>query len=307
MTVPHTIKRLIRLGNYIYTPVALLFLFFVVVNNADLFLEISKSARADLLIFTVIVWLALNFFGPALPSIVLGMYGYHIGYKALLMIGIKRLPGKYIPGGVWHTVGRFSDYYYHYNVKKKHLSTLALFEIVTPIPVTLILGGASVFYAHQDHVTGYHLAIVVLMMLSAVFALVFVCFGRWRRGKINEIQVVGVVVIKIVLVTVLFWVLAGSAFAIFIESLAGTLVVTGSPITIAGTYVFSWGIGYLAVFAPQGIGVSEVVAAKLLQVSSGFETVILLLLGFRLVILVSDIIIYSVFFLTGRFLKQFPS
>ena len=58
---------------------------------------------------------------------------------------------------------------------------------------------------------------------------------------------------------------------------------------IAGTYLFSWGVGSLTVFAPQGIGVFETLAAGLLEATSGLGGGAALVAGFRLVVLLADL------------------
>jgi hypothetical protein len=52
--------------------------------------------------------------------------------------------------------------------------------------------------------------------------------------------------------------------------------------------LFSWGIGFISIFAPQGIGVFEVVAADLLRGVEPLMGIAAVIAGFRLIILTAD-------------------
>ncbi len=74
---------------------------------------------------------------------------------------------------------------------------------------------------------------------------------------------------------------------IFVAAFPG-LGLGANPGEIAGAYLFSWAVGFVSIFAPQGIGVFEVVAAELMSPAGTFMSVAALFAGFRLVILVAD-------------------
>ncbi len=71
------------------------------------------------------------------------------------------------------------------------------------------------------------------------------------------------------------------------------LALQAVPLETAGAYLFSWGVGFIAIFAPQGIGVFEVVAADLMRSDSTFMSVAALLAGFRLIILAADATVWA--------------
>ena len=66
------------------------------------------------------------------------------------------------------------------------------------------------------------------------------------------------------------------------------LALQAAPLETAGAYLFSWGVGFISIFAPRGIGVFEVVAAELMRGDSAFMSVAALLAGFRFIILAAD-------------------
>ena len=64
---------------------------------------------------------------------------------------------------------------------------------------------------------------------------------------------------------------------------------------MAGVYLFSWGVGFIAIIAPQGIGVFELVASELMDGPIGFMGLAALIAGFRVVVLVADILVWLVY------------
>jgi hypothetical protein len=67
---------------------------------------------------------------------------------------------------------------------------------------------------------------------------------------------------------------------------------------VAGAYLFSWGIGYISLFAPQGIGVFEAVAGNMLVTPMSFGEMAALIAGFRIISLVADGVVWGVSRLT---------
>ena len=61
---------------------------------------------------------------------------------------------------------------------------------------------------------------------------------------------------------------------------------------MVGGFLLTWGIGFLAPFAPQGIGVFELTMATVLQ-AGGMARTLVVLGGYRLVLLARDFIATS--------------
>ncbi len=100
-----------------------------------------------------------------------------------------------------------------------------------------------------------------------------------------------------ILVVMLTWCVASAAFVLFVSSFSA-LSLEMPILEIAAAYLFSWGVGFVAVFAPQGIGVFEVMAGELLRGSLALSGVAVLLAGFRAVIFTADLLAW----LLGRLL-----
>ena len=89
----------------------------------------------------------------------------------------------------------------------------------------------------------------------------------------------------------MYWVVAAATFICYLAAFPAVLA-AASLIEVGATYLFSWGVGYVAIFAPQGIGVFEVVAGKLLNAPLSLGGMAALMAGFRLVILAADAVVW---------------
>jgi uncharacterized membrane protein YbhN (UPF0104 family) len=85
---------------------------------------------------------------------------------------------------------------------------------------------------------------------------------------------------------VAFWAWAGTVFAIYLAAFPA--LEEPGPVAVAGAYMVAWGVGWLAVFAPQGIGVFEVTLAALLV--GGLGGVAVVIAGYRAVVAVRDVL-----------------
>jgi hypothetical protein len=106
-------------------------------------------------------------------------------------------------------------------------------------------------------------------------------------------------------VMTLVWVGATIAFLLYLNAFPSS---TGghSQVEMGGIYLFSWGVGFLSIFAPQGLGVFEVVASELLKGSIGFMELAALIGGFRVVVLVADLIVWCAYQALRPWLEDEP-
>ncbi|MDI6797072.1 MAG: hypothetical protein QMD09_09005, partial [Desulfatibacillaceae bacterium] len=107
---------------------------------------------------------------------------------------------------------------------------------------------------------------------------------------------------KVIALAVVYWCGAAACFTLYFTSFPQALY-NGSLWKIGGTYLFSWAIGFITVFAPQGIGIFEAVSGKLLAGAISLGSVAVLAAGFRLVLLASDL---CTFFAVRLFMRKPP-
>ena len=86
---------------------------------------------------------------------------------------------------------------------------------------------------------------------------------------------------------------AAASFTLFLSAFPNAEL-TGRMGAVLAAYWLSWAAGFLAVFAPQGLGVFEFVAGLLLQSTMPFASIAVLVAGFRVCMLSGDAVAFGV-------------
>ena len=271
----------------LYTPVAVAFLLYVAWQARFELIDLVSRASVGCLLLTVLLWSALHLIMPLFAATMLSDENQPVTWRAAVAIHIERLPARYVPGGIWHTVGRVVDYR-NKDVAAGRLSHFVILESGMAALLALAIGGAIVWATPATGpLAAYAGPVAIAAAVTAVvlpFVLKAVSIGVYARC---------------IAVLLVYWLVAAAAFVAYVYAYADS--VTGfNVVSTGGVYLFSWGIGFLAIFAPQGIGVFEVVASSLLQGPVGFLGLTALLAGFRFIVLVADLLTWLVFRLFTR-------
>lgn len=232
--------------------------------------------------------------------LILGSVGAEVGYLALLKTHIARLPARYLPGGVWHTVGRAVDLRAQ-GISAALLLRLVVLENLYAIGVALLLGGGILCLVQDPRPVGP--PIHCWIALAALFGLglapimlswLFSGSGRWPGLPAAAIGCASFA---------LTWTAYAVAFTAYMEAF-GVMHPADSAVRVAGAYLFSWGIGLIAFFAPQGIGIFEGGIAELLR-PGALANGVAIAFGFRICMAVADLSLWLVGgFLFRRFAQN---
>lgn len=183
--------------------------------------------------------------------------GFAFGFSTLFQIVALSQLGKYIPGGVWHFLGRI-NMYKEQEVSLKKSTRALIIENVWLLGGALAVGLAAGLLSPQvlalfaqiglqiSSITGTFLAAAVFILWFGALML----FDRIFRlhGKKAETRRV----LQVMLLQTLTWACLGGSFALLWPQFA----VENIPLAIC-VYSLSWSVGYVAIFAPGGIGVRE--------------------------------------------------
>jgi len=259
----------------------------------DLLGDIITSASLMILAAAAGCWFFMHLLSPLFATVVFRGSGFAMSYRNALRIHLANLPARYIPGGVWHTVGRIVAFR-GLGIDAARISLFVILENVLAATVAFLLGGGLLFhYRGSDSWGSLGILCAAASMLVLLMLPFLLRFWMSGRGLVMPVRYYfcGFIVF------VLAWCVASTAFVLFVSSFT-ELHVDMPLLEVAAAYLFSWGLGFLAVFAPQGIGVFEVTAGELLRGSMALGGVAALLAGFRAVILVADLLAW----LLGRWL-----
>lgn len=286
-------RSALAIGQRLFAPVALGFLLFAAYSGREVFAQVVSQARPLPLVLAVLGWSLLHLVTPVVAWIVLRGAGHGLSYRELLGIHLNRLPARYVPGGVWQTVSRFVDLHAR-GVSQSELALLGVMENLAPLATALAFGGILLSLAHNGVLPAPLIASAGLA-LGLALPLVLRAVARPRplswRGYV-----------QVLAVTAIFWAIAASLFALYWSAFPA-LPVAVDGVTLAGTYLVSWSAGFIAVLAPQGLGVFEAVAALVLRGAVPFATLAALAAGFRAVALAGDGLAFLAWQLWRKFLR----
>jgi hypothetical protein len=274
---------LFRWTRLLFTPASLLIIAWLIWQSRDQLGTTLLEGNWLFLFSSVLLWMATHLLSPLVSVYVFKTCGINIKYTQTLNIHCLRLPAKYLPGGIWHSIARANDYF----VLGHGAKSLAVYFIVENfllVSVTLFMSAGIV---HSLIAMPSLERIVLVLPLIMGLALVLFPFALRLFGKPNEPISISAYFTALVLL-ILYWCLVGLTFACYISAFE-LLGVQSSLLEIAGIYIFSWSLGYLAFFAPQGIGVAEFIAGNLLTSGDIAGQIVAFLFGFRFLILVADV------------------
>ena len=275
----------------LFTPVAIAFLAYFIWQSRNDLATIVQQASVAYLVLAALIWSLLHLWLPVFATTVLGACGSSIGWWQAFSTHAARLPARYLPGGIWHTVGRVMDYH-ELEVPPRHLSVFVLLENGLSAGLTLCVGGIILYAVHGVGLIGSVTGLAGMLGLLALLALPYLIDQRILPGALSSsayLRSLGIVAV--------FWAGATAAFLAYIHAFPSPAI---ASLEMAGVYLFSWGVGFIAIFAPQGIGVFEVVASELMDSPMGFMGLAALIAGFRVVVLVADLVTWSAYQLLRR-------
>lgn len=290
MTAPdrsHWLRRAAVAARWIFGPAAVVFLIVAGLGARGAFENVVRHAHWPALATAVALWAGLHLLSPVFTWIVLRDFGANVQYRDALAIHVRRLPARYLPGGVWHTVSRVVDLH-HRGVSRPQLSAMVLLENALPVAVALVLGGVFLLVAEHD----WPPSLLCIVGGSALLACSPILLRH--RALLGERRIGTATYLRAIAVTAAFWLIAATAFARYWTAFPGAQGGTALA-EVYAAYLLAWASGFVSIFAPQGLGVFESVAGALLRGALPFAGAALLVAGFRAAILAADVIAYAVF------------
>lgn len=283
-------RKIINGLKLLFTPVAVAFLLYFTWQSKDELANLISNASLSYLGFAAVVWGLLHGLSPLLAVIVFNACGSKVSWQQAFSTHAARLPARYLPGGIWHTVGRVMDYR-EQGVQPRHLTAFVVLENGLAAAVTLTIGGAIVFAMRGTDSLG---SVAGLSSIAGIVALPTIGFLLNSRVLQQPDRLSFFAYTKTVGAVVLFWAVATLAFLLYLNAFPAS---TGaySSVEMGGIYLFSWGVGFVSIFAPQGIGVFEFVASKLMGGPIGFMGLAALIAGFRVVVLAADLVVWLIY------------
>ena len=288
MSWPKFQRRLVLGVKLVFTPIAFLCIGFFAWQSRELLLDVFSRANWMILVLAGSAWALSHLLSPLFYVKVFQACGFNLGYRTALKIHAGYLPAKYIPGGIWHTVGRVAEFR-SLGLEPKSLAVFLFLENLLAVAITFLFGALILCFQKGWMFWGGGMLLISILAGVALFVGFFVVN---TRRLMDEKYFSASRYLLIVFAVMLFWFFATTAFVLYVAAISAGLSVP-STVETAGIYMFSWGAGYVSLFAPQGIGVFEAVVSMLLDSDASMTALIALVAGFRLVVLIADMTVYS--------------
>ena len=267
-------------------------LVWLVATRGDEAADLLRDARPLLIAaalaatFVLIAWMARFW------RLSLRMLGHEASlWEAALATG-RALPARYIPGGVTFPAARIALLRAR-GFAVAPLTVTAVLEMVFRPAVALTLGMALLALSGgvPDSLAWAAVAAAVAVAATAVSP---AAGGRVlnrlaaRRGVSLAITWSGYA--RLALTELAYWAWAAATFVLYLRAFPAA---DGfGALHLAGAFMVAWALGFLAVFAPQGLGVAEISLVGLLAVGDDGTDVALAVLfgGYRLLLAARDML-----------------
>ena len=232
-------------------------------------------------------------------SLTLRSLGEDVATGTVLNASARTLLARYLPGGVWYAAGR-SVLLAGRGVRPSALVAVSGMELGLGPPAGLVIGGALLAGSTDMPAwlpwSGGALLLAAVLLGRPILNRVLAWWAR-RRGQAPPGPLTTRALAGLLGVMTSYWLLMGTVFWAYLRAMgASPLPGSGGHADLAwaeasGAFLVSWGAGFYALFAPQGVGVSEV--GFLAIVGWGTDAV-LLVAGFRLLLLARDLVLTGV-------------
>lgn len=176
--------------------------------------------------------------------------GHTIPYRRMFTINALSQLAKYLPGGIWHFVGR-AGYYHTDGLPLRAVTQAMIVENLWLVFSAFMTGVSGLLLYYAD---GWRLAVVLAGLIAVWWAVLWLIRLRFS-GQRDWRASLGTLGFQ-----ALIWVLVGASLWALLPSLDGWR----SGGLAMGAFCISWVIGYVALFAPGGIGVREAAMTALL-------------------------------------------
>ena len=203
----------------------------------------------------------------------------------------RSLLARYVPGSVWFALGRVG-LLRAAGLPIGPLSATAILEMATSLTVVLICGLAVLSLSGGIPGGATWMIVPAVGLIAATSPALggrVVAWWAARRGV--EFTLTWRGYLQLVGINVVFWGWSALTFLLYLRSFP--VADPYRTTLVVGGFLLTWGIGFLAPFAPQGIGVFEIGMATVLRAEDVVGMAVVLG-GYRLVLLVRDLVATSV-------------
>lgn len=252
-------KKILGIAKWLWLVLVLAAAGYYFYRNRDQVINLVNQISAWRIILSLVLLLIGKLFIVLLVHFSVNAEGWHPRYfETLGVYGLSSL-GKYIPGGVWHFVGRFGVYKVN-GLSAKAATRAMVLENIWLLGSAVATGVIGVFLTRFDLISSrlnlpnhQWLAVLFTLLALGIWLLILYFVHKIMRRYTKEDLPT---VFTVTAVGLVLWTFIGGSFFIMFQGFSAS----AAPLFIGG-YAVSWAVGYIAVFAPGGLGIREAVLA----------------------------------------------
>jgi hypothetical protein len=282
-------KVLKNIAKWVWMAAVLAFIVFYAISKKALIartismLPIETLLGAAVLILVAKLCLVANMRSAATRfKIVLGWRDCYCIYNLTQL-------AKYIPGSIWHFVGRIAILRER-GIEAEAIRDSLLAEHFWVIASAVLLAIVLAFTGIRDFLevglTDFDsgpLLLVVFVLLASAAALALLVSRRLSRWVLRLIPPLSAIPALVIV-----WILLGASFWVILGSFAAS---KPSIPYIIGVYCFAWVLGFFVPFAPAGLGIREAILTFALTPFMAADVAILLAAAHRIIYFTVEIVL----------------
>lgn len=243
---PSRYALMMRLLKQLWMILVLLALIFFVSNNFENILEQLNQIEFPKLVLSLLLIAIGRVLMMLMAYDSLISLGEDLSRKTVFIIVSISDPAKYLPGGIWHFVGR-AGYYQAEGITLKTGSQALLRENLWLV-VSAGFSGSIFLILANTHVN--------VWWLCSVFILIWWIVLKLWSPSLNYVTITLQVMTQFVM-----WVALAFSFVLIFPSFSTNF---DANMLIIGAFIISWLVGFVSLFAPSGLGIREAVLVSLL-------------------------------------------
>lgn len=303
-------KRIIILVKYL----AVLTIFFFIIRFLYLNIESIKTYPVHFdylnLLYASILYFFFAINNTIIWYLITKLNQCHISLPETIKIRIYSEFGKYIPGKVFiYGIVLFS--YEKRNISMKKIAICSFQELVISTLATILISLISIVLANISEFGGYKLFLIFILILCLfilhpkVLLNISNFFFKLLKKEPIETPFSFGHTLFILILYIMNWFIFGLSFYFFINSIIDFSL--NNLLFSTGAFALSALAGFLAVFAPAGLGVREGALIFLLSFAIPATVASIISIASRVWLTLADIFIFLVIFFFSKFQNCFFS
>lgn len=271
-----------RIARRVYLAALCVAIVWLLVAYHDAIVEQFEGARLAYVAAAGVASFGLVGLGSALWHSSLAMLGHPAAFRDTVLATARSLPARYVPLGVTYAASRIALL----AAAGRPLAALTVtagLEMIVSASVALAAGLALLGAVGALGIGPAWIAAALIATMVAVSPLV----GGRAVDRLLDRLGVGLVItrkgyLRVLAWSVAYWTWAAVTFTLYMRAFPAADAV--GSLEVAGAFMVAWAVGFLTVFAPQGIGVAELgLVALLASEDTGGIAVAAVFAGYRIV------------------------